>query len=136
MQSNPKPIGVGYRIPTQGISSTFAFIVADVLPRNVGDLMIVPPEFTGQTGSDFDIDKIYLAMLSFTRGMLSNTGVNGSRNKLLQTYIEILTNPKNFSNARKSIDTVTNKIKHELLPVIRGKNTKYASSMYELTPQF
>ena len=53
-QSNPKPFGVGYRIPTQGMSSTFGFIVADVLPETSSDLIIVPTEFTAQTGSDFD----------------------------------------------------------------------------------
>ncbi|WP_173431861.1 hypothetical protein [Sharpea azabuensis] len=31
--SKPKPFGIGYRIPTQGMSSTFAFTVADVLPE-------------------------------------------------------------------------------------------------------
>ena len=49
---NAKPFGVGYRIPTQGMSSTFAFTVADVLPETSGDLIIVPREFTAQTGSD------------------------------------------------------------------------------------
>lgn len=51
---NAKPFGVGYRIPTQGMSSTFGFVVADVLPETSGDLIIVPREFTAQTGSDFD----------------------------------------------------------------------------------
>ena len=51
---NAKPFGVGYRIPTQGMSSTFGFVVADVLPEISGDLIIVPREFTAQTGSDFD----------------------------------------------------------------------------------
>lgn len=45
-ESKPKPFGVGYRIPTQGMSSTFAFTVADVLPEQSGDLIIVPREFT------------------------------------------------------------------------------------------
>ena len=51
-QSNPMPIGIGYRIPTQGMSSMFGFICADVLPEQSGDLIIVPREFTSQTGSD------------------------------------------------------------------------------------
>ena len=51
---NAKPFGVGYRIPTQGMSSTFGFVVADVLPETSGDLIVVPREFTAQTGSDFD----------------------------------------------------------------------------------
>ena len=49
---NAKPFGVGYRIPTQGMSSTFGFVVADVLPEISGDLIVVPREFTAQTGSD------------------------------------------------------------------------------------
>lgn len=65
--NNAKPFGVGYRIPTQGMSSTFSFQVADILPENFGDVIVVPPEFTGQTGADFDVDKIYLATLSFDK---------------------------------------------------------------------
>ena len=37
MQNNPKPFGIGYRIPTQGMSSIFTFTVADVLPEMSGD---------------------------------------------------------------------------------------------------
>jgi hypothetical protein len=69
-QSHPKPFGVGYRIPTQGLSSTFAFTVADVLPEQSGDLIIVPREFTAQTGSDFDVDKLFLSTLSYKEGKL------------------------------------------------------------------
>ena len=67
--SNPKPIGIGYRIPTQGMPSMFSFIVADVLPSQSGDNIIVPEEFTAQTGSDFDVDKLFIAMKSFTNGV-------------------------------------------------------------------
>lgn len=62
---NSKPFGVGYRIPTQGMSSIFAFQVADVLPEQSGDLIIVPREFTAQTGSDFDVDKLFLATFAY-----------------------------------------------------------------------
>ena len=51
-KSDPTPFGIGYRIPTQGMSSMFSFTVADVLPEQVGDLIVVPREFTAQTGSD------------------------------------------------------------------------------------
>ena len=62
--SNAKPIGVGYRIPTQGLSSTFSFVVADVVLDRFGDTIIVPDGFTAMTGSDFDVDKLYIAMLN------------------------------------------------------------------------
>lgn len=48
------PIAIGYRIPTQGLSSTAGLHIKDVLPSNVGDMIILPDEFTSQTGSDFD----------------------------------------------------------------------------------
>ena len=63
--SESKPYGIGYRIPTQGLSSTFSFIVADVLPAQTGDTIVVPDEFTAMTGSDFDIDKLYIATYSY-----------------------------------------------------------------------
>lgn len=65
-QSHPKPFGIGYRIPTQGMSSMFAMTVADVLPTQSGDTIVVPREFTAQTGSDFDVDKLFIATMSYT----------------------------------------------------------------------
>lgn len=50
--NNSKPFGAGYRIPTQGPSSIFSYQVADVLQDMSGDTIIVPKEFTAQTGSD------------------------------------------------------------------------------------
>ena len=49
---NSQPIGLGYRIPTQGSSSTFAFTVMDVLPETYADTIVVPDGFTAMTGSD------------------------------------------------------------------------------------
>lgn len=143
-ESMPKPFGVGYRIPTQGMSSTFAFTVADVLPEQSGDLIIVPREFTAQTGSDFDVDKLYLATLSYKNGELESAEgddlVNMTEgqigNKLISNYINILTDDKNFSNARGSIDVVTDKIQNEVLSIIKATGKGYAPSMYELTPDF
>jgi hypothetical protein len=68
--SHPKPFGIGYRIPTQGMSSMFAMTVADVLPTQSGDTIVVPREFTSQTGSDFDVDKLFIATMSYTNGEL------------------------------------------------------------------
>ena len=135
--------GVGYRIPTQGMSSTFAFRVADVLPEQAGDVIIVPREFTAQTGSDFDVDKIYLATMSFKNGVLeeiegdlASSSKGAIANKLLQNYITVLTDIKNRSNARGSIDVVTNIIQDSTLPAIRQSNSRYREAMYELDPYF
>lgn len=59
------PMAMGYRIPTQGLSSIAGLRIVDVLPSVVGDTIILPDEFTTQTGSDFDIDKLYIARYNF-----------------------------------------------------------------------
>ena len=62
-----KPMAIGYRIPTQGLSSIAGIRIKDVLPSNVGDMIILPDEFTTQTGSDFDIDKLYIARYNYDK---------------------------------------------------------------------
>ena len=61
------PMAMGYRIPTQGLSSIAGLRIIDVLPSVVGDTIILPDEFTTQTGSDFDIDKLYIARYNFNK---------------------------------------------------------------------
>ena len=183
---NAKPFGVGYRIPTQGMSSMFAFQVADVLPEQVADLIIVPREFTAQTGSDFDVDKLYLATMSYKDGVLetlsddafANKGrsfeesldvaenrqlaqgveadeidvtkwleeaedittedIRGAiSNRLLLNYIDIISDRRNYSDARGSIDVITNKVHNDLLdPVLKTKSSGYTPGMLELLPSF
>jgi len=43
---NVQPAALGYRIPTQGLSSIAGIHIADVLPASVGDTIILPDEFT------------------------------------------------------------------------------------------
>ena len=59
------PSSIGYRVPTQGLSSMSALKIVDVLPANIEDTIILPTEFTKLTGSDFDIDKLYIARYNF-----------------------------------------------------------------------
>lgn len=141
--SNPKPFGIGYRIPTQGMSSMFSFTVADVLPHQVGDLIIVPREFTAQTGSDFDVDKLYLATMSYKDGVLEresedeSANTNGAyTNELLLNYMDIISDPKNFAQSRGSIDVFTSILKDELLRELRDQENGYLPGMNPLLPSF
>ena len=54
----------GFRIPTQGLNSMAYLEIVGFLPEETGDLLIAPPEFTKQMGSDFDIDKLYSYLYS------------------------------------------------------------------------
>lgn len=65
--SNGKPIvpekyreAIGYRIPTEDKYSMIPIRVKGFLPRQVGSVIILPEEITTTTGSDFDVDKIYM----------------------------------------------------------------------------
>ena len=162
-KSNPKPFGIGYRIPTQGMSSMFAFTVADVLPETSGDLIIVPPEFTAQTGSDFDIDKLFLATFKYNatenestietsdvfdnpklkkhndiRDALvkGNVSEGAIQNRLLMDYIDIITDSRNIALSRASIDTFTSVIQDKIVDRLRSGSNEYLSAMSELTPVF
>lgn len=57
--------GLGYRIPTQGQNSTVPLTIVEFLPENVGDVIILPNEFTALTGSDFDIDKLFFVRYNY-----------------------------------------------------------------------
>lgn len=57
-----KTYTISYRIPTQAQSSINPLKFVDVVPI-IRDTIILPKEFTKLTGSDFDIDKLYLSRL-------------------------------------------------------------------------
>jgi len=56
--------GIGFRIPTQSMSSIEAFTVKGFLPQYMGKTVIVPSEITTKAGSDFDIDKLSMYLKS------------------------------------------------------------------------
>ena len=70
LKDNPEVLG--YRIPTQGTSSISVLKIAGIYPETIGDTITLPNEFTTLTGSDFDIDKLYVVRYNyeFNRGKL------------------------------------------------------------------
>jgi hypothetical protein len=56
--------GIGFRIPTQALSSVEVFRVKGFLPQYMGYTVIVPSEITTKAGSDFDIDKLNIYLKS------------------------------------------------------------------------
>ena len=91
----------------------------------------------------FDIDKLYLATMSYKDGVLEQETKDGEvtkgqiANTLLQNYIDIICDRRNFANARGSIDVITKKLKSELLkPVLQAQTSGYIQGMYDLLPSF
>lgn len=56
--------GIGFRIPTQALSSIEVFKVKGFLPQYMGATVVVPSEITTKAGSDFDIDKLNMYLKS------------------------------------------------------------------------
>lgn len=50
--------GIGFRIPTQKLSSIDLIRVKGFLPHAMGNTVVVPAELTKKSGSDFDVDKL------------------------------------------------------------------------------
>lgn len=51
---------IGFRIPTQALSSIDNIRIKGFLPPQLGDMVVVPSELVVKTGSDFDFDKLFL----------------------------------------------------------------------------
>ena len=52
--------GVGFRIPTQKQNSIDRFVIKQFLPYEYGDNVVIPSALVQKTGSDFDIDKLFI----------------------------------------------------------------------------
>lgn len=51
---------IAYRIPTQGRNFLDVMTVKEFLPASVGDAIVMPSEVVIKSGSDFDIDKMFV----------------------------------------------------------------------------
>ena len=58
---------IGYRIPNQGLSSNDALEIVGFLPEGMGDAVVAYSEIPTKTGSDFDIDKMFMMIPSFSQ---------------------------------------------------------------------
>ncbi|AGO48955.1 Catalytic RNA polymerase subunit [Cellulophaga phage phi14:2] len=63
---DPKALrAIGYRIPNQGQSSNDPLQIVGILPEAMGDTIVAYTEIPTKTGSDFDIDKMYVMLPNF-----------------------------------------------------------------------
>lgn len=58
---------IGYRIPTEDKYSIIPLKIKGFVPKAAGESVIMPKEITTLTGSDFDIDKMYIMFKSFNK---------------------------------------------------------------------
>lgn len=136
---------IGYRIPTQAQSSIHALRCVDIIPA-VNDTVILPAEFTKITGSDFDIDKLFLSSLRYK--VNREWGENGKyhqiitsdfketddayyQNKLIRDYLTLLLDwrseedkrPRTANTLHRSIDNDTKLLKDIIKDIEEGQPT-------------
>ena len=56
---------IGYRIPTEAKYSMASLRIVGFLPREAGEGLMLPKEWTAISGSDYDIDKLYIMRRSY-----------------------------------------------------------------------
>ena len=108
------------------------------MPVNVGDTIMLPTEFTKLTGSDFDVDKLYIARYNYETkdGSTSRVKFNDAandrfksnsekaiQNRIIDCMAAIVSDPDSFMEARMPLDTVTDKLKNEILKHIDSFST-------------
>lgn len=116
---NAKTNILAYRIPTQAQASTHALRCVDIMPV-VNDTVMLPAEFTRVTGSDFDIDKLFLTSINYRikNGVVTSSFDKDSekyhQNKIVTSYLALLTDvdknspePRSFISLHRSIDNDT-----------------------------
>lgn len=116
---NAKTNILSYRIPTQAPASVHALRCVDIMPV-VNDTIMLPAEFTRLTGSDFDIDKLFLTSLNYRieNGVVTSSFDKDSKkyhqNKIVTSYLALLTDkdensddPRSFISLHRSIDNDT-----------------------------
>jgi len=110
---------LGFRIPTQGMNSIESIMIKGFLPISSGNMIVVPSEIVGKSGSDFDIDKLNIYLPNyfidrkgdtvFIRYVKDNLDTKESlQNKLISIMSELVLRPENYAQliAPNTTDTL------------------------------
>lgn len=99
---------IGYRTPTEDLYSIVPLYIKEFLPPQIGSVIILPSEITTLSGSDFDIDKLYMMMYEsqirehfdkrrFLKDFRNSLNYEVDHNDLLIAYDEIVNGEIQFS---------------------------------------
>ena len=91
---------IGYRIPTEDKYSMIPMKIKGFLPKAAGEALMLPKEITLLTGSDFDVDKIYVMLKTFEykertnwsqlkKDFLNTKNVKGEERKKLKNNLDM-----------------------------------------------
>ena len=110
--ANAEPLGVGYRVPTQSKASISALRVMDIVGAECGDIIVLPDGYVNITGSDFDIDKLYVAI----------------KNKFISVNNEVISAEEKLDEIKRKIDAYKD-VKDITLKALVNKTLELQSSV-------
>lgn len=115
---NKELFALSYRVPTQGQNSTIPVEIVDLVPSLNGSMIQFPSGITALTGSDFDIDKMFLARYNYEV-------VNGKMQKVKYDINEVMNNINS---------TDSKKLQNFLLDMYQGVLTSLDHALATSTP--
>lgn len=94
---------IGYRIPTEGLSSALKLRIKGFLSGYEGNSIVLPKEIVSLSGSDFDVDKMFIHRFSFKRNKYGKI---------------VLITRKNASNDNEMKEAINNEIVQDMLQIM------------------
>lgn len=137
---------IGYRVPTEDKYSMAPLFIKGFLPQQNGSAIMLPAEITTLSGSDFDVDKMYIMLPEFEvvkqidwksleNSILSNPGFKKwGRDKVKMTLEMIQSNMITFEDGspEEAIFDYYSSVKESLTKtVIRKLNYDYSKPAHE-----
>ena len=80
---------VGARIPTQGHNSMEYVEVFEFLPEEAANIIVLPYEIVAKSGSDFDVDKLFMMMPNIDRKVIRAKLTNKFLKDLQKEYTDL-----------------------------------------------
>lgn len=108
---------IGYRIPTEDKYSMIPLKIMGFVPKAAGQVIMMPQEITYLTGSDFDIDKMYIMLKSFRiAGDVSKRDRQGRDdiNALINSYKDKVGAENTFPGIQKVVQQTIENANHIL----------------------
>ena len=103
-------IVMGYRIPTEGKQSICNMKCVGFIDDAYGSTIVVPNDWVSQTGSDFDIDKLYFMRKEFRLNKSNEEWTADTWDSLYKTYPEIKSRLENARTEYEKKENIANLI--------------------------
>lgn len=90
---------VGYRIPTENNYSIMPIRIVGILPQSMGSSIMLPQDIITMSGTDFDIDKLFLML----RTVFTEVSRSGKVAKAIQEALDNISNDKELEELYNSL---------------------------------